>query len=125
MLTGIFIENTPWIQIAVSWGISAQAPFAILDTGFSGDLQVTPEIAKELNLKITGATKATIANGKTISVPVALAIASLEGGSQYIQVLIASSTPLAGIGLFSKFGYTAVVDCKFKQVSLVKSKKVT
>ena len=122
MLSGIFIENTPWIQIKVNWGISVQTPFAILDTGFSGDLQVTPEIAKELNLSVTGVTKATIANGQTISVPVALAIASLEGGSHYIQVLISDSTPLAGIGLFSKFGYTAIVDCKVRDVALVKSK---
>lgn len=123
MLSGIFIGNTPWIQIKVNWGISVQMPFAIVDTGFSGDLQVTPDIAKELSLNVTGVTKATIANGQTINVPVALAIASLEGGSRYIQVLISDSSPLAGIGLFSKFGYTAILDCKFKKVSLMKSIK--
>ena len=90
----------------------------ILDTGFTGDLQVTPKIASELGLKVIGVTKAQIANGQVVEVQVALAIASMEGVKNYIQVLISESMPLAGISFLSKFNYKAVVDCKYKTVML-------
>lgn len=48
MVSGVFVENTPFIKVAVAWGQSVQTPFVILDTGFTGDLQVTPKIAREL-----------------------------------------------------------------------------
>ncbi len=118
MVSGVFVENTPFIKVIIGWGQSVQAPFVVLDTGFTGDLQVTPKIAKELSLQVVGVTKTQIANGQIIQVPVALAIASMEGVANYIQVLISESMPLAGISFFSKFGYKAAVDCKYRTVAL-------
>jgi len=118
MISGVFVENIPLIKVIVAWGQSVQAPFVILDTGFTGDLQVTPKIAVELGLKIVGVTKTQIANGQVIQVPVALAIASMEGAANYIQVLISDSFPLAGISFLTKFGYKALVDCKYRTVAL-------
>lgn len=118
MVSGVFVENTPFIKIAVGWGQSVQAPFVVLDTGFTGDLQVTQKIATELGLQVVGVTKTQIANGDVIEVPVALAIAAMEGAVNYIQVLISESMPLAGISFLSKFGYKATVDCKYKTVAL-------
>lgn len=120
MISGVFVENIPLIKVVVAWGQSVQAPFVILDTGFTGDLQVTPEIAIELGLKVVGVTKTQIANGQVIEVPVALAIASMEGATNYIQVLISDSFPLAGISFLTKFGYKALVDCKYRTVVLEK-----
>ena len=118
MVNGVFVENTPFIKVAVGWGQSVQTPFVVLDTGFTGDLQVTQKIAKELGLQVVGVTKAQIANGQVIEVPVALAIVAMEGAVNYIQVLISESMPLAGISFLSKFGYKAVVDCKYRTVVL-------
>ena len=118
MISGIFVENAPYIKIVVGWGQSVQAPFVILDTGFTGDLQVTPQIAKELGLQVIGVTKTQIANGQIVDVPVALAIAAMEGAENYIQVLISNSSPLAGISFLSKFDYKAIVDCKYKKIVL-------
>jgi len=118
MVNGVFIENIPLIKVAVAWKRSVQAPFVILDTGFTGDLQVTSKIAKELGLQITGVTKTQIANGQIIEVPMALAIAAMEGITSYIQVLISDSMPLAGISFLKKFGYKAIVDCKNRKVAL-------
>lgn len=118
MLSGIFSGDIPFIKVVVGWGQSVQAPYVVLDTGFTGDLQVTPKIAYELGLHVTGVTKAQIANGQTVDVPVALAIAAMEGARNYIQVLISDSMPLAGISFLSKFGYKATVDCKYKTVTL-------
>lgn len=116
MISGLFVENIPLIKVIVASGQSVQAPFVILDTGFTGDLQVTPKIAIDLGLKVIGVTKAQIANGQTIDVPVALAVASMEGATNYIQVLISDSMPLAGISFLSKFGYKAIIDCKYRTV---------
>ena len=118
MISGVFVENIPLIKVVVAWGQSVQAPFVVLDTGFTGDLQVTPKIAMELGLKVVGVTKTQIANGQIIKVPVALAIASMEGASNYIQVLISDSFPLAGISFLTKFNYKALVDCKYRIVAL-------
>ncbi|MBI3251514.1 MAG: hypothetical protein HYZ62_01225 [Candidatus Andersenbacteria bacterium] len=118
MVRGVLFENTPWVQIVLTWGKSVQSPFVILDTGFTGDLQVTPAMAKELGLGVQGVATAKIANGDIIRVPTALAIASMEGAENFIQVLISDSMPLLGISFLSKFGYKATVDCKFKTVVL-------
>jgi len=120
MVQGVFYENIPLINIVVAWGQSVQAPYVVLDTGFTGDLQVTPKIAKELGLQVTGVTPTRIANGDIIQSPTALAIASMEGVVNYIQVLISESMPLAGISFLSKFNYKAVVDCKYRTVVLEK-----
>jgi len=95
-----------------------QTPYFVLDTGFTGDLQVTPKIAKELGLKITGVTQARIANGDVINVPVALALASMEGVTSHVNVLISESMPLAGISFLTHFEYRAIVDCKHRTVVL-------
>lgn len=118
MINGTFVNNTPLIKVVVAWGQSVQASFVVLDTGFTGDLQVTPKIATELGLKVVGVTKTQIANGQIIQVPVALAIASMEGVAILIQVLISDSFPLAGISFLTKFGYKALVDCKYRIISL-------
>ena len=118
MVSGVFVENIPFIKVVLGWGQSVQAPFVVLDTGFTGDLQVTQKIATELGLQIVGVTKTQIANGQVIEVPVALAIAAMEGAASYIQVLISESMPLAGISFLTKFGYKAIVDCKYRTVAL-------
>jgi len=118
MVSGVFVENMPFVRIVVGWGQAVQAPFVVLDTGFTGDLQVTPEMAKELSLEVAGVTEARFANGQVAHVPVALALAAMEGETQYVEVLIADTLPLAGISFLSKFGYKAVVDCKHWLVAL-------
>jgi len=118
MVSGVFVENTPFIKVVVAWGRAVQAPFVVLDTGFTGDLQVTQRMAKELGLQVVGVTKTQIANGQVIEIPVALAIAAMEGAENYIQIFISESMPLAGISFLSKFGYKATVDCKYRTVVL-------
>lgn len=118
MLNGIFLENVPFVKVVVGWGQTIQDPFVILDTGFTGDLQITPKIAQELGLEVVSVIKAQIANGQTIEVPVAMAIAAMEGVGQPVEVMISESIPLLGISFLSKFGYKAIVDCKYKTVIL-------
>ena len=79
MINGVFVENIPLIKVVIGWGQAVQAPFVVLDTGFTGDLQVTPKIAKELGLQVVGVTPSRIANGQVVQVSSALAIAAMEG----------------------------------------------
>ena len=121
MIKGEFVENIPLIKIIVSWGRAVQTPFVVLDTGFTGDLQVTPKLARELGLQVIGVTKSRIANGQIVNMSTALALASMEGTNKYIQVLISNSSPLLGISFLSKFSYKAIVNCKFKTILLRKA----
>ncbi len=121
MIAGKIIENTPLVRIAVAWGQAVQAPFVILDTGFTGDLQVSSQIAKDLGLEITGVTTVRIAGGQIIKIPVALALAVVEGAIKHVEVLISDGMPLVGISFLTKFGYRAIVDCKHKTVALEKA----
>ena len=116
MLKGLFEGNIPLVQLIVAWGHSVQMPAFILDTGFTGDLQVTPKIAKDLGLNPVGVEKIKIANGSIVDMPVALALVSMEGSLNSVNVLISDSLPLAGIGLLTKFSYKAIVDCKNRVV---------
>jgi predicted aspartyl protease len=118
MIHGSFDDNTPLVGIAVGWGQGVQFPFVILDTGFTGDLQVTPQMARDLNLKVSGVTKTRIASGEVRDVPTGLAVASMEGMAKTINVLISDSDPLIGISFLSKFSYKAIVNCKHKTVVL-------
>ncbi len=104
--------------MTVGWGKSVQNPAFILDTGFTGDLQITSKMAEELGLVISGVVKTTIANGQTVPMPTALAIAAMEGATSFVTVIISDSMPLAGIGLLTKFSYKSVVDCKYRTVVL-------
>ncbi len=108
----------PFIRVVLGWGRSVQAPFVILDTGFTGDLQVTPKIARELGLIPSGVTPVRLANNQVINTPTALAVAAMEGVVNYVQVLISESVPLMGISFLSKFSYKAIVNCKYKTVDL-------
>ena len=118
MVSGSLIQNVPWVKVILGYAQAVQAPFVILDTGFTGDVQVTPKIAKELGLKITGVTPARIANGQIVQVPTALAVAAMEGRRTVVEVLISESMPLVGISFLTKFSYKAMVDCKNKLVAL-------
>ena len=108
---GFFVQpNTPVIQITLGSGYGVQRPYVVLDTGFTGDLQVTPQIAQELNLIVTGVTPVRTATGDVANLPTANAIVSMEGITNYVQVLISRGFPLAGISFLVKFRYRALVD---------------
>ena len=120
MVQGVFLENVPYVRIALAWGSFIKNYWFILDTGFTGDLQVPTSFAKELALTPSSIVPTTIANGETVQVPHALAIAALEGTTKYVQVGISNGSALLGINFLTKFGYRAVVNCKYRTITLDK-----
>lgn len=121
MIRGEFVENTPYIQITLGWNNFVRNYWFILDTGFTGDLQIPYTFGQELGVTPNSVVPTTIANGQTVQVPHALAIASMEGVRNYVQVGLSNGSPLAGINLLTKFGYKAIVNCKYRMVLLEKA----
>ena len=120
MVSGVFIGNVPYIQVTLAWGNFVKSYWFTLDTGFTGDLQIPTAWANELGLKVQSVERWTIADGSRVSVPQALAIAGLDGAADRVQVGITNGSSLAGIGFLTKFGYRAIVDCKYRTVVLDK-----
>ncbi len=121
MIQGYFDGNLPMMNVIVGSGQTAQAPFVVLDTGFTGDLQVNSQTAQELGLTVSSVEKMKVADGRVIDVPTALAFVELEGIKKYVQVLISDGLSLVGISLLSRFQYKAIVDCRYKTIILEKS----
>jgi len=118
MVNGIFIGNVPLVRVAVASRHAVRTPLVVLDSGFTGDLQIPSNVADALKLQVVGVTSARIADGKIIQVPVASASAAMEGVVQSVEVLISEGMPLIGIGFLAKFGYRAGLDCKNKAILL-------
>ncbi len=118
MITGGFSENIPYIPVDIKWGDAIQSHVVVLDTGFTGDIKVTHEMARDLGLEELGIGSIQTGDGKIVNLPISVAIASMPHAQLFVDVIICESLPLAGIGFLSKFGYKALVDCKNKKVNL-------
>ena len=92
----------------------------VLDTGFTGDLQITPEIAVYLGLKSKGVSKVQIANGQIVDMSIANVKATIEDVTKPVRATISNGMPLVGIEFLSRFGYTVIMDCKNKEIFLKK-----
>lgn len=121
MIQGYFQGNVPLINVPIAWGQSMQAPSVVLDTGFTGDLQITPQLAEELGLVAKSVTRMQMADGSIVNVRLAFAFVIMEGVKKYVEVLISEGSSLMGINLLSDFHYKAIVDCKYKTVALEKA----
>lgn len=121
MIQGLFVGNVPYIKVTLAWNNAVKDYWFTLDTGFTGDLQIPYDLAKELGMMITSVVPTKIANGQTEQVPHATAIAVMEGVANLMQVGLSNGSPLAGITFLSKFGYKITVDCVHRSVILEKT----
>jgi|SRR5580704_7231365 predicted aspartyl protease len=120
MVHGSFLadRDLPTIQVAVAFGQTVLFPTFILDTGFSGDIKVDQQTAEELGIIAQGVGYIDNANGERVPAQFSPGYAEMEGKKKPISIVIANGPHLAGIGLFSLFGYKVVVDCKNKTAHL-------
>jgi predicted aspartyl protease len=119
MVEGTFVDSDkPMIPAIIAWNQAVQTPFFILDTGFTGDLVVTSEVAVDLGLRVDVITPVQVAGDKIVNLRTATAIAVMEGQQLFVTVFISDGWPLLGISFMQKFNYQAVVDCKNKRVKL-------
>ncbi len=120
MVEGFMNGNVPLITIAVTNNKNVLDITFTLDTGFTEDLLVTPEIASELELDIENFSELYVANGEKVTLNFANSYAIMENSRKRVQVLISNGIPLLGIGFLTKFGYKAIIDCKERTVVLEK-----
>ncbi len=119
MITGAFAENSlPYVPIDVLWEDVVQSVLMVLDTGFTGDIKITPEIAQELNLTNFNIVSIKTGDGKVVDLPSYSAIASIPNTKLFVDVIVSEGVPLLGIGFLKKFGCKATVDCKNRVVQL-------
>ena len=83
---------------------------AVVDTGFTGFLTVTPALAAELRLDFRGTSRATLADGSEVTLP-AYGIAVLwDGQPRYVEADAADATPLVGMRMLDRHNLNIEVE---------------
>ena len=72
---------------------------AVIDTGFTGFLTVTPALATELGLAYRGISRATLADGSEVTFPYYGVSVLWDGQRRYVAADAADTTPLVGMRL--------------------------
>ncbi|MDE2990596.1 MAG: clan AA aspartic protease [Chloroflexota bacterium] len=72
---------------------------AVIDTGFTGFLTVTPALVTELGLILEGTSRATLADGSEITFDVYDVAVLWDGEPRYVLADAADTTPLVGMRL--------------------------
>ena len=72
---------------------------AVIDTGFTGFLTVTPVLVAELGLLLEGISRATLADGSEVTFDVYDVAVLWDGRPRYVLADAADTTPLVGMRL--------------------------
>ena len=84
---------------------------AVIDTGFTGFLTVTPALATELGLAYRVISRATLADGSEVTFPYYGVPVLWDGKRRYIAADAADTTPLVGMRLLDSHSlYVEVID---------------
>ena len=84
---------------------------AVIDTGFTGYLTVTPALAAELELDFRGTSRATLADGTEVTFPSYGVTVLWNGRNRYVEADAADTTPLVGMRLLEHHSlYVEVVE---------------
>ncbi len=84
---------------------------AVIDTGFTGFLTVTPALAAELGLAYRGMSRATLADGSEVTFPYYSVSVLWDGQRRHIAADAADTTPLVGMRLLDSHSlYVEVTD---------------
>ena len=75
---------------------------AVVDTGFTGFLTVTPALAAEFGLDFRGTSRATLADGSEVTLPVYGIAVLWDGQPRYVEADAADATPLVGMRMLDR-----------------------
>ncbi len=104
MIEGVVNAAYEPVVVLVVQGPSGQASEieAIIDTGFTGFLTVTPALATELGLALVGTSRATLADGSEVTFDVYDVAALWDGQPKYVLADAADTTPLVGMRMLDR-----------------------
>ena len=99
MIEGVVNAAYEPVVVLALQGPSGQASEieAIIDTGFTGFLTVTPALATELGLALEGTSRAILADGSEVTFDVYDVAVLWDGQSRYVLADAADTTPLVGM----------------------------
>lgn len=93
----------PVVTLAVQGPLGQTSEIeAVIDTGFTGFLTVTPALATALGLALEGTSRATLADGSEVTFDVYDVAVLWEGQSRYVLADAAETTPLVGMRLLDR-----------------------
>lgn len=75
---------------------------AVIDTGFTGFLTVTPALARELELDLRGINRAILADGSEVTFPSYVVVVFWDGHPRYVEADSADTTPLVGMRMMDR-----------------------
>ena len=75
---------------------------AVIATGFTGFLTVTPSLATELGLALVGTSRATLANGREVTFDVYDVAVLWDGQTRHVLADAVGTTPLVGMQLLAR-----------------------
>ena len=75
---------------------------AIIDTGFTGFLTVTPALATALELALEGTSRAILADGSEVTFDIYDVAVLWDGQSRYVLADAADTTPLVGMRMLDR-----------------------
>ena len=93
----------PVVTLAIH-GPSGQASEieAVIDTGFTGFLTLTPALAQELGLTLEGTSRGTLADGSEVTFDVYDVAVIWDEQQRYVLADAADATPLVGMRMLER-----------------------
>jgi clan AA aspartic protease len=122
MIKGVVYNNRPLISVVIGgWSLGAvQEVVALVDTGFTGELKASPKTTTELGLQPDHTERIRLGDNKEVFMPASLALVSMEGTVNVVNVLIAEGMTIVGVGLLRRFGYAFNIDFRYNSLVLQK-----
>lgn len=105
MIHGTVSNDNPYVNILIKWGPAVLNVTVLIDTGFEGDLRISPKVAKELGLVETHTQKIRFGNNVSHTVPTSLVYSEMEGVMASLEVIILPGEPYIGVGFLKKLLY--------------------
>ncbi len=99
MIIGEFVDDHPRVTAKLSGGSTSLNLSFILDTGFAGDVKVSPETAVRLGLSYIGPQMRRLANGQEIIYRIYAGLIEWDDGPREVEVLAMDGDDLIGTGL--------------------------
>ncbi|OGY30989.1 MAG: hypothetical protein A3C02_00560 [Candidatus Andersenbacteria bacterium RIFCSPHIGHO2_02_FULL_45_11] len=118
MVKGELEDNRPYITIPIRWGGRVQDIPALIDTGFDGDVRVSHEEAKYLNLITEHVQVLEFADGSAKDVPGSIGYSEFNGVVNLVNITILDGGATIGMGFLKKFNAILTINLKQKSVTI-------
>jgi len=104
MTEGFFTaDGEPAIRLRVHGPVRARALQAVIDTGFTGELTLPPDLISALRLSFRTQEEVVLGDGTVRSVPLHVASVRFAGRNRRVLVGEAQTVPLVGTDLLRGF----------------------